>query len=419
MGEQEKTWRSAMASWQTARWRAEAEPHGAVGSSVTSAVSPNRRDLRLDFFRGLALFIIFIDHVPGNVLSHFTLRSIGFSDAAEVFIFISGFTAAMVFGQALLRRGAVFAAAQIYRRVWQLYVAHLVLFVIFMAEVSYTITRFNNPMYTDEMGIGNFLNEPHLAIINALVLRFQPTFLDILPLYIVLLAVFPFILVGLARSPWPVLIASAALYAATQKYSLTFHGYPPGFVWYFNPFAWQFLFVIGAMCGYARVSGAAILPPGRWPFYLAAAVAGVGAVISLSWAVHYYWSAFPGLLFDTLWPYTLGKRDLSPLRLADFIALAVVTMRLIPRDAASFRSAAAWPAIVCGQHSLQIFCVGILLSAMVHVVMTEFDDSLGTQIALNAAGLGVMIAIAWLLDWYKNARHEGEPPAMSPTAELT
>ena len=149
------------------------------------------RDLRLDFFRGLSLFFIFIDHIPNNFLGYFTLRSIAFSDAAEVFIFISGYTAALVYGRSMSQRGALFATAQIYRRVWQLYVAHIFLFVIFTAEVSYTVLAVNNPMYNEEMGVGDFLSEPHVAIIKALLLQFQPTFLDILPLYIVLLGDLP------------------------------------------------------------------------------------------------------------------------------------------------------------------------------------------------------------------------------------
>ena len=91
------------------------------------------RDVRLDLFRGLSLFFIFIDHIPNNVLSYVTLRSIGFSDAAEVFVFISGYAAATVYGKALRRQGSIFATAQIYRRVWQLYIAHIFTFVVFVA----------------------------------------------------------------------------------------------------------------------------------------------------------------------------------------------------------------------------------------------------------------------------------------------
>src|SRR5580704_9033850 len=115
------------------------------------------RDLRLDFFRGLSLFFIFIDHIPENLLSYFTFRSVAFSDAAEVFIFISGFTATLVYGRSFEEHGGLYATAQIYRRVWQLYVAHIFLFVIFTAEVSYAIFAVRNPMYADEMGVGDFL----------------------------------------------------------------------------------------------------------------------------------------------------------------------------------------------------------------------------------------------------------------------
>src|SRR6266481_3490053 len=193
------------------------------------------RDLRLDFFRGLALFFIFIDHIPENTLSYFTLQAIGFSDAAEVFIFISGYTAALVYGRTLLQQGRLFATAQVYRRVWQLYVAHIFLFVIFTAEVSYTVLTFNNPMYNEEMGVGDFLQEPHVAIIKALLLQFQPTFLDILPPYVVLLASFPLVLLLLTRHALAALLPALALYATVPIFGLALHGFPPDHLWFFNP----------------------------------------------------------------------------------------------------------------------------------------------------------------------------------------
>ena len=98
------------------------------------------RDLRLDFFRGLALFCIFLDHLPGNFLAQFTLQSVMFGDAAEVFILISGYTAGMVYGRGMERQGLLIAAVRIGHRVWQLYVAHVFLFMIFMATVAYTVT---------------------------------------------------------------------------------------------------------------------------------------------------------------------------------------------------------------------------------------------------------------------------------------
>jgi len=207
------------------------------------------RDLRLDFFRGLALIFIFVDHIPENILSYFTIQAVEFFDAAEVFIFISGYTAALVYGQTLVSQGRLYATARILGRAWQLYVAHIFLFVMFIAEVSYTVTTFNNPMYNDEMRVGDFLNEPHVAIVKALLLEFQPTFLDILPLYILLLVIFPVVLLGLRSRPLIVLVPSFLLYFLVQATDLSVPAYPEGHVWYFNPLAWQFLFIAGAALG--------------------------------------------------------------------------------------------------------------------------------------------------------------------------
>jgi hypothetical protein len=214
-----------------------------------------QRDLRLDFFRGLSLIFIFIDHIPHNFLSYFTLQSITFFDAAEVFIFISGFTAALVYGRRLASKGVIYATAQVWRRAWQLYVAHIFLFVLFVAEVSYTAATFKNPMYNEEMRVADFLDEPHVAVIKALLLQFQPAFLDILPMYIVMLVIFPAVLIGM-RAHWLlVLIPSALLYLAVQVFDLSVPAYPAGHDWYFNPLAWQFLFVSGAVLAHLTARG--------------------------------------------------------------------------------------------------------------------------------------------------------------------
>ena len=152
------------------------------------------RELRLDLFRGLALWLIFIDHLPTNILTWFTIRNYGFSDATEIFIFISGYTAAFVYGRAMLEAGFVVATARILRRVWQIYVAHVFLFTIFLAEISYVATSFENPLYTEEMGIMDFLKQPDVTIVQALLLRFRPVNMDVLPLYIVLMLFLPLIL---------------------------------------------------------------------------------------------------------------------------------------------------------------------------------------------------------------------------------
>src|ERR1700676_5052128 len=151
------------------------------------------RDYRLDFFRGIALLFIFIDHIPDNTISYFTLRSFAFCDAAEVFIFISGYTAALAYGPAFDREGVAMGVARIYRRVWQLYVAHVCLFMVFNAEVAYTLKFLYNPLFADELQVGDYLNDPGEAFIRVLSLQFQPSLLNILPLYIALLLALPLV----------------------------------------------------------------------------------------------------------------------------------------------------------------------------------------------------------------------------------
>jgi hypothetical protein len=357
------------------------------------------RDLRLDFFRGVALICIFIDHIPENYLNYFTLSAIGFSDAAEVFIFISGFTAALVYGRALAARGALIATVQVLRRAWQLYVAHIFLFVIFVAEVSYTVKTFNNPMYNEEMGVGDFLEHPHIAVVQALLLQFQPTFLDILPLYIVLLLIFPAVLLCLRRHPSVALIPSALIYLEVQIFNVDMPAYPPGNVWTFNPLAWQFLFVLGAVLGQADTQsrdGARIIRAAYWP---ALAIAALALVIRLSWAFHGIWEPVPALFLRELWP--VNKGNLAPIRLISFFALVTLVASWVSPQARFLRARAARPIVLCGRHSLEIFCLSIVLSALGHFLMSEFTAGFSMQVGVNLVGIAAMCLTAGMLDWYR------------------
>ncbi len=109
------------------------------------------RDIRLDLFRGLALWFIFVDHIPTNVVSWFTVRNYGFSDATEIFVFISGYTAVIAYARMMQREGWVRAAARVYRRVWQLYVAHILLFMAFAAQIVWVSIARDMPSLIDEM----------------------------------------------------------------------------------------------------------------------------------------------------------------------------------------------------------------------------------------------------------------------------
>jgi hypothetical protein len=369
-----------------------------------------QRDLRLDFFRGLALIFIFIDHIPGDILSNLTFHSFAFFDAAEVFVFISGYTAAVAYGGMLNRKGARLAVAQIYHRVWQLYIAHVFVFVLFAAEASYSVLVLHTNDFSETLRIQELVEAPHVAIINALLLRFQPEFLDILPLYIVLLAGFPAILLALGRNPLLALIPSFALYAMTHVFGWHLTGYPDGYVWFFNPLAWQFLFVIGATIGSRGLVGMRLISRSGWFIAPTIAFAVLAAVIKVTWIINLHFPELPTLLQDALGAAAADKNNLGLLRLISFLALAVTTAKLVRPDSAVLRLGAARWVIACGQSSLYVFCLGLLLSVIGHFVMTRVNSGITVQMAVNLAGCALMIGLGQLLAWYKKAnRMQGVP----------
>jgi hypothetical protein len=386
-------------------------PHASwCGGTDTQLNQQRGRDLRLDLFRGLSLLVIFIDHIPNNVLSYVTLHSIAFSDAAEVFIFISGYAAATVYGRALQRQGGLAATGQIYRRIWQLYVAHIFIFVILAAVVCYATLNLQNQTYSEEFGIDNFIDEPQVAIIKVLLLQYQPQFLDILPIYMILLGVFPLVLLLLERCLLLPVVLSGAIYLLTLHFGWQPHSYPDNEGWYFNPLAWQFLFVIGATAGYSRYSRRVFPAQTSWLPKLAIVITVAIAIISISWTIHGAYDAFPGLLLRELSPLVEDKSNLAPLRLVSFLALVVTTAHFVDHNSRFLRWRIAQLIIRCGQHSLQVFCLGIVLSVLGYILLTFFHDNILTQLAIDLAGIVLMIGTAALLTWYKasNTMHSAD-----------
>jgi hypothetical protein len=377
---------------------------------------PTERDLRLDLFRGVALWLIFLDHIPENVVNWFTIRNYGFSDATEIFIFISGYTAAFVYGRAMRERGFVIASARILRRAWQIYVAHIFLFTIFMAEIAYVAATSDNPLYAEEMKILDFLKQPDVTIFQALLLKFKPVNMDVLPLYIILLLLFPPTLFLLLWQPAFALVGSAALYVLTWKFDWNLPAYPNG-VWFFNPFAWQLLFVFGAWCalgGAQRLSGVL-----RSRVVLAIAVAYLvfAFAITSTWYYEPLARFVPTWLSD--WMYPIDKTNLDVLRFAHFLALAAVVVRFVPRDWPGLKSPWLQPAMNCGQHSLEIFCLGVFLAFAGQFVISEWSGGPLVQTAISLLGILIMIAVASLLTWYKEIEGRNQSSrAKPPDADL-
>jgi hypothetical protein len=263
--------------------------------------------------------------------------------------------------------------------------------------------------------LNNFLQEPHRAIIKTLMLQYQPEFIDILPLYIVLLAFFPIVLLLQRLRPLAPLILSFAIYLATLYFGWEAKTYPDNDGWFFNPFAWQFLFVVGATAGTAQSAAQPLLPPWPWVPRVAIAVTIAVAVIKLSWMANGFWDGIPALFSDQLQEFADDKSDLSPVRLVSFFALALTVVQFMPRDSAILRNPLSKLAIVCGQHSLHVFCLGILLSVLGRFIVSSVSGSVLVQFAVDVAGLALMIALAQLMSWYKR---KSRPPAAAPAAQV-
>ncbi|MEK9754568.1 MAG: OpgC domain-containing protein [Rhodospirillaceae bacterium] len=359
------------------------------------------RDLRLDFFRGLALFSIFIDHIPNNVCRYFTIQAIGISDAAEVFILISGYAAGMVYGGIYQRASFVAATARALQRVWQIYVAHIFLFMLFMATVAKATSGLNTQLFAEEFRAADFLTAPDLTIIRALTLQFQPMFMDILPLYIVLLCMLPVALLGFRHAPWVAFVVIGGLWLAAQlDPRVALKAYPGvNHVWFFNPFAWQALFLFGAYFG-ARGAIPQGRPPEdqRWIFPLAALVAFVCFALKIEWTVSNHFEIMTPLFLKQIGPY-LSKTDMSPVRYVNVVALAVVVACVMAPQSKWFKLRVAWPFLVCGRHSLEIFCLGILLSVLAHFGLTEFLGNAPLMVAVSIGGIVLMVGVAALIDW--------------------
>ncbi|MGC2809532.1 MAG: OpgC domain-containing protein [Bradyrhizobium sp.] len=382
---------------------ADATGQGAVlappaSPAASSLARVSERELRLDLFRGLALWLIFIDHLPPNLLTWLTIRNYGFSDATEIFIFISGYTAAFVYGRAMREAGFVVATARVLRRVWQIYVAHVFLFTIFLAEISYVATSFENPLYSEEMGIMDFLKQPDVTIVQALLLRFRPVNMDVLPLYIVLMLFLPLILWLLKWRADVTLALSVLLYAITWQYDLYLSAYPNG-VWAFNPFAWQLLFVFGAWCAHGGARRMSRILASRITLWIAFAYLLAAFCVTLTWYLPQLSYLMPRRLEQ--WMYPIDKTDLDVLRFAHFLALAALTVRFLPKDWPGLKSRWLRPLILCGQHSLEIFCLGVFLAFAGHFILAEVSGGAGLHFVVSISGILIMSGAAWLFSWYK------------------
>ena len=313
------------------------------------------RDVRLDLFRGLANWAIFLDHIPHEVLGSLTTRNYGFSDAADLFVFISGYTAAMVFGKVMIERGCLAAALRLARRAFQLYAAHMAVVAVYIAVIAWVSREFRDPDDLNQFNVAVFMSMPLREFIQALALRYRPVNLDVLPLYILLLGTFAPALWLMIRQPSLTLMGSMAVYFAGRHFGWNLAASPSGF-WYFNPFTWQLLFFLGAWIALGGAEAIQSVIRTRTVFWLAITYLAFACVVTMAINDPDLGSLLPHWMLAPFDPN--DKTNLAPYRVVHLIALAVVVTRFLRVDSPMLQWRSLAPLIVCGRNSLQVFASG-------------------------------------------------------------
>ncbi len=366
--------------------------------TVRSVLPISQRDVRLDLFRGLANWLIFLGHIPDTVLVWFTTRNYGFSDGADLFVLISGYTATFVFGKMMMEHGFVVGATRLLRRVWQLYVAHLLIFILYLTAVHYLAHKFDDLHLMDQFNVAPLMNLPVETLSQGLVLTFKPLNLDVLPLYIVLMAAFPIALWLMLRWRNAVMIGSVGLYLAARHFGWNFPSYPSG-VWYFNPFAWQLLFVFGAWLALGGAAASGRLLQSRNLYILSIGFVLFALAVTLADRTPELRQFIPNAIAGIFIPN--DKTNLAPYRVIHLASLTLIVVSLIPIDWPGLKWPIFKPLIRCGEQSLPVFCVGLFLSFIAHFILDFTSAGVLAQLAVGAAGLWIVTMIAYYRTWSK------------------
>lgn len=364
------------------------------------AAPPVQRDPRIDFFRGLALIFIFIDHIPDNSWAYGTLKNFGFADASEVFVLLSGYSAALAYrlGEDQTNFAGVWQRS--WRRAWTIYLWHLAVFAASAVLLFWAAHYFQKPAYVNNIWLQNLSTDPVTWIRSALVLTYQPNQMNILPLYIVLMLWFPVQFALFRLGVTTALTVSVGIWAIANIAGLNLPANTPGEGWYFNPFAWQLLFATGAAV--AILARRQELNSNTELLTLA-----VGFLLfSLIYAAP--WVAISWLPNNAPLPKgivgNVSKADLSLWRYLHVLALAYVAATLVSATSTWLKTPAAKAVALCGRHSLQIFALGTVLSFLAWIVITELGTRRSVEFVVNVAGIALMAWAAARLSRQKAAR---------------
>ncbi|THD84667.1 OpgC domain-containing protein [Aliigemmobacter aestuarii] len=364
-----------------------------------------QRDPRLDFFRGLGMFIILIAHITGNPWTLWIPARFGFSDATEMFVFCSGMASALAFGVVFSRAGWLMGTLQIANRIWQVYWVHLgVFFVTLGLMLALNAT---GAFPRDEVGALNlypFLNNTGPNLLGLLTLTYVPNYFDILPMYLVILALIPAMMALVRIDLRLAILFSLTLWvAASVGLNLPAEAWfskPSERGWFFNPFSWQLVF----FTGFALMAGWLPSPP------VHRVLVGISIAI-LVLSIPFSWHKIIGaseVLRDWRreWSILFDKTDFGILRYIHFLALAYLAWVVAGPGGARLRHGGRVGAVVAvimqvGQQSLAVFAASMVMARVLGAILKLAGGGMMAALAVNLAGFAIIIAVARLSAFFK------------------
>jgi hypothetical protein len=353
------------------------------------------RDVRLDFFRGIGMFIIFIAHVPRNPWNDWIPARFGFSDATEIFVFCSGMASAIAFASVFDRAGFAHGVARVLHRCWQVYWCHIGLFLTCATMMVAADQYFGTgSQFVNSLSIGSFFSDTPPALLGLFTLTYVPNLFDILPMYLVVLALIPIVMALSLLGGWAPLLFCGSLWWVGWYGEVNLPAEPWGErTWFFNPLAWQAIF----FTGFAFLRGWFPAPPiDRRLVSLASAI----LLLTIPFAHHWGIERLPDGLHV---PHALiDKNNFGPLRYVHFLALAYLAYAAAGPGGVHLRGQLVSLCCKVGQQSLAVFIAGIVFSLMGGIALARIGYSISMVTAVNLAGFGGLIVVAYTVAWFKS-----------------
>ncbi len=379
---------------------------GMAGSAPN--MTPRKvRDPRLDFFRGIAMLIIFVAHVPANHWASYIPARFGPSDATEMFVFCSGFAAAIAFGGTFIRAGFWMGTARVIYRVFTLYIAHIMMFLSIAGAVYVANLYAVEKDYISGLALNPFFENTGQQLIGLFTLTYVPNYFDIMPMYIGVLLMMPIVVLAQRFHTALAVFLVVGLYIVQFNQQWDFKAAPfnEDLVWFFNPLGWQLLF----FTGFALSRGWIKSPPVTKPLVLTATFIAILGFIAWNRAL---WHSFPDakILYTVLkdtGPYLgfetglLAKTDFGFARYVHFLALAYLAVAVLKGREQILYAPIFNPIRKIGQQALVTFVVSMFLSRIAGMALDVVGRDAVNLTWVNLGGMLTLVGVAYFIGWYK------------------